>query len=74
MDWNADETELPMVPKANCTMAQQGSNAVDGDDNDDKRSLTGFLCGARTGEAAPLQLIYKGIRSFLFILYMYIYI
>eukprot|EP01084_Bolivina_argentea_P179875 310799_1 len=59
-DMNADESLIPMVPKSDYTMDEQGSTEVLGERMDDKRGVTGFFLGAKTGEGAKVQCIYEG--------------
>ena len=61
LDMNYDETKLDIIPSSNYTMDERGSNEIKGEKMDDKRCVTGFCGGARTGEAAKMQYINKGI-------------
>ena len=60
LDFNFDETKLPIVPVSAYSMDEKGKKDIEGEKLDDKRCVTGFCGGARTGEAAKLQYINKG--------------
>ena len=68
LDMNYDETKLMIVPGSKYTMDEKGKKDIKGEKLDDKRCVTGFCGGARTGEAAKLQYINKG--KFIHILFL----
>ena len=61
LDLNFDETKLEIVPVSKYTMDEKGKKDIKGEKLDDKRCVTGFCGGARTGEAAKMQYICKGM-------------
>ena len=66
LEMNFDETFAPITPQSEYTMAEKGSKSVEGDAVDDKRGITAFLGGARTGEGSGIQLIYTGTLTLFF--------
>ena len=59
MNLNGKETFTLLVPSSDHTADAKGGNEIRGDNVDHKRGITSFSCGARTGEEAGVQLIYK---------------
>ena len=63
LDMNFDETKLPILPVSKYSMDVRGKKDIIGEKLDDKRCVTGFCGGARTGEAAKMQYINKGMSA-----------
>ena len=58
--FNWDQTWILLVPSAQFTMDKTGRKRVPNAGHNDKRQITALMCGARTGEMLPIQLVYKG--------------
>eukprot|EP01083_Nonionella_stella_P069770 186195_1 len=63
MEFNADETNVSLVPSSGYTMDTRGVKHVEGERLDEKRNVTCFLGGARTGEAMKCQYLSKGTTA-----------